>query len=314
MDSQLLDYFLRVSELGSINKAAADLHLSQPTLSRHMALLEHALGAQLFARTRHGVHLTDAGRLLADRARPLLRQFAILQEQVGERASGHLSIGVPTSWHTVFTLAFVKRLATNSDGLRLRVYEGLSNVLREYLLAGLLDLCIAPLAPTRTTGYRQTRLLREPLALVEQARAGLDPRRPVHVNRLAGVKLVLPARPNVLRQQVELALAQEGLPFRVDVETDTLALCLDLVSQGIGSTVVPACALIPHQEGGEISWAPVQGLSVTWALYENQARGHSQAVREGRKLALAAVAEGLRAGRWIGAEAVLSSQVKRAGP
>jgi len=303
VDSQLLDYFLRVSELGSINKAAADLHLSQPTLSRHMALLEHALGAQLFARTRQGVHLTDAGRLLADRARPLLRQFAILKEEVGERATGQLSIGIPTSWHTVFTLPFVQRLAANSGGLRLRVYEGVSNVLREYMFAGLLDLCIAPLAATPTMGYRQTRLLREPLALVEQGHTGLDPQHPVPVSRLAGVNLVLPARPNVLRQQVELALAREGLPFRVDVETDTLALCLDLASQGIGATVVPACALVQHHYGGGICWAPVRGLSMTWALYENQARAHSQAVREGRNQTLATVAAGLKSGRWFGAEA-----------
>jgi LysR family transcriptional regulator, nitrogen assimilation regulatory protein len=303
MDSELLDYFLRVSELGSINKAAADLHLSQPTLSRHMALLEHTLGAQLFARSRRGIHLTDAGRLLADRARPLLRQFAILKEQVGERATGHLSIGVPTSWHSVFTLAFVRRLTINNDGLRLRVYEGVSNVLREYMLAGLLDLCIAPLAATPTAGYQQTRLLREPLALVERGHTGLDPQQPVPVSRLAGLNLVLPARPNALRQQVELALAREGLPFRADVETDTLALCLDLASQGIGSTVVPACALVHHHYDGDICWAPVRGLSMTWALYENQARTHSQAMREGRNQALATVAEGIRGGRWFGAEA-----------
>jgi len=47
----------------------------------------------------------------------------------------------------------------------------------------------------------------------------------------------------------------------------------------------------------------VRGLSMTWALYENQARAHSQAVREGRNQTLATVAAGLKSGRWFGAEA-----------
>ena len=86
MDSRLLEYFLRVAELGSINKAAADLHLSQPALSRHVAALEHEMGTKLFNRSQGGVQLTDAGNLLSDRARPLLRQFTMLKAQIGEKA------------------------------------------------------------------------------------------------------------------------------------------------------------------------------------------------------------------------------------
>lgn len=54
MDVRLLDYFLRVAELGSINKAAASLRLSQPALSRHIALLEHEMGNKLFHRSQGG--------------------------------------------------------------------------------------------------------------------------------------------------------------------------------------------------------------------------------------------------------------------
>jgi len=64
VDSRLIEYFLRVAELGSINRAATDLRLSQPALSRHIALLEHQLRAKLFTRTRGGVQLTEAGTLL----------------------------------------------------------------------------------------------------------------------------------------------------------------------------------------------------------------------------------------------------------
>ena len=123
MDSRLLEYFLRVAELGSINKASADLQLSQPALSRHIAALEHELGTRLFTRTQGGVVLTEGGKLLADRARPLLRQFAMVKEQVGEMAAGQLSIGIPPSWQHVFTSPFVERMVAEVPGVTLRVHR-----------------------------------------------------------------------------------------------------------------------------------------------------------------------------------------------
>lgn len=304
MDSRLLEYYLRVAELGSINRAAADLGLSQPALSRHIASLEHEMQAQLFVRSQGGVRLTDAGRLLADRSRPLLRQFAILKEQVGERAAGQLSVGIPPSWHQALTSAFVARLLDEYPGIMLRMYEGVSNLLREHLLAGLLDLCIVPFDQTPATGYKQTPLLREPLVLVGHVESGLAFHEPVSVTHLDGLKLILPARPNMLRTQIENALNRKSMTFRTIVETDTLRLCLELAGRSSGYTVVPACALQGHGLGDSIQWAPIKGMYLTWALYENEARAHSQAVLEGRRLLLSTLAESLESGSWYGAENV----------
>lgn len=304
MDSTLLEYFLRVAELGSINKAAADLHLSQPALSRHIASLEHEMRTQLFTRTPGGVVLTESGKLLADRARPILRQFAILKEQVGETAAGQVSIGIPSSWQQVFTAPMVVHMTTSYPGLALRIHEGVSNVLRDHMFAGLLDLCIVPLATTPATGYRQTGLVREPLVLVSSVNDDLDSKEPVSPSRLDGIKLVLPGRPNVLRATVENALTHEGMTMNVSVETDTLTLCMDLARRGVGYTVVPACAVRFHGYEDTVSWAPIRGLYITWALCENQARTHSAAVREGRRLVFEMVSAAIKSHDWFGAEPV----------
>jgi len=302
MESRILEYYLRVAELGSINKAAADLHLSQPALSRHVAALEHEMGTQLFTRTQGGVLLTESGKLLADRARPLLRQFAILKEQVSEMATGQVAIGIPTSWQYVFTSPLVERMVERFPGVALRVHEGVSNVLRDYMYAGLLDLCIVPFATTPATGYRQTALVREPLVLVGGEGSELKPEEPVPVSRLDGLKLVLPGRPNVLRAQVEHTLERKGMSFHSLVETDTLTLCMDLARRGVGYTVVPACAVHYRGFGHTVVWAPIRGMYMTWALCENQARSHSPAVREGRRLAFDTVAEAISLGEWFGVE------------
>jgi LysR family nitrogen assimilation transcriptional regulator len=302
MDSRPLEYFLRVSELGSITRAAAELHLSQPALSRHIAALEHELGVALFTRTHGGVQLTEAGELLEGRARPILRQLSILKEQVGEQAAGLLSLGIPPSWHHVFTEEFVARIIAHYPAIRLRVYEGPSNVLREYMAAGLLDLAVVPFLPDPTPGYRQSRLLREPAMLVANAEAALRPDVPTAIAKLDGLRLVLPSRPNGLRLQVEHALARKGYLFRTAAEVDTLMLCLTLARRGVAQTVVPSCTLYDPSVTHGLSWSPLAGIQLSWTLCENNARSHTPAVREGRRLALDLLTARAGDGGWIGAQ------------
>ncbi|ROT44101.1 LysR family transcriptional regulator [Pusillimonas sp. NJUB218] len=302
MDSNLLHYFLRVAELGSINKAAADLSLSQPALSRHIAALEHEMGGELFTRTHGGVVLTEAGKVLADRARPLLRQFSLIKEQVGEKAAGHLAIGIPQAWQHVFTSPFVCALSQLYPHVSLRVFEGVSNVLRDYMSAGLLDLCIMPFDPTPTGGYQQTALVRDTLIVTGAREQGLTPDTPLTFNDLDAHRLIIPGRSNPLRQYVEHSLTRRGLRFRLAVETDTLNLCLEFARKGLGLTVLPGCAVQPQWIGEDMGWAPLKGSYITWALYENQTRSHSEALREGRRLITTTLAESLSNGRWYGAE------------
>ncbi len=321
MDSRLLEYFVRIAELGSINRAAADLHISQPALSRHVARLEHEMRASLFTRTRGGVRLTESGRLLADRVRPLLRQFATLREEVGEQAAGQLSIGMPAPWIHLVAQPFVARYRIAQPAVRLRVHEGVSHLLRDQLLAGTLDLCVLPVEAAPPPGVTQAALLREPLVLV---RARAMPSRPhARTDRARGgasraqasaalplatadaLPLVMPGPANPLRQQVETALARERLRFRLAVETDTLAMCLALAARGVGATVVPASALQGAAPAAvdpdAVSWAPLGTLAVTWALAANAARAHSLAVREGERILDAVAREAATGGAWPGA-------------
>ena len=302
MDSIILEYFLRVAEFGSINRAASDLNLSQPALSRHIAKLEHELACALFVRSQGGVSLTDAGQLLADRARPLLRQFTAIKLQVGEKAAGQLSIGVPPSLQRIFTTAFTTSLVTQHPGIAVRIYEGVSNILRDNMLAGLLDLCIVPFDDSMIRGYQQTALVREPLVLVRRKDAGLCIDAPVPLSFIDGIKLILPARPNAIRVQLEHALSRKGMSFVAAVEPDTLGLCMELTLQGLGSTVMPACALYQYSRASELSWCPIAGQLMTWALFENILRSHSQAVREGRRLVLSTITNSLEKNLWFGGE------------
>jgi LysR family nitrogen assimilation transcriptional regulator len=305
MESKLIEYFLRVVELGSINRAAADLHLSQPALSRHIALLEHQIGATLFTRTQGGVVPTDAGLLLQSRARPVLRQLALLVEQVGERAAGQLSVGVPPSWQHLFTTRYISKLIEQYPSVSLRVYEGVSHELRESMQAGMLDLAIIPFDHTPSADYRYMKLIREPLVLVSSRQSKLSPDTPVPLSHLHNLDLALPGRSNAIRAYIENALVRERYFFKLAFEVNAMNLSMELAREGLVHTVTPCCAVSGSKLWeSEVSWSPIRRTPFTWALCENTARSHSPAVREGVRLIFQLVATIVASGDWLGAEQI----------
>ncbi len=101
---------------------------------------------------------------------------------------------------------------------------------------------------------------------------------------------------------MENSLSRQGLRFRIALQVDTLDLCISVARRGLAHTIVPACAVYRLHHDADVSWAPVRSFYLTWALNENEARSHSPAVAEGRKVVLSTVATALQSTLWFKAE------------
>src|SRR3546814_15172123 len=102
-----------MSAHGRMTRAAAELHVTQPALTRQVAHLEDQLRVKLLMRHGRGVRLTEPGRLLTTRARSILADIDILSEELLARQTepqGELSVGLPWSWSEGITAPVVKRL------------------------------------------------------------------------------------------------------------------------------------------------------------------------------------------------------------
>jgi DNA-binding transcriptional LysR family regulator len=88
LDLRKLRYFLAVADKLHFGRAADELHIAQPALSRQIRALEKDLGASLFTRDSHGVAMTDAGRQLVDDAGPLLASAHAVRRRVAVAARG----------------------------------------------------------------------------------------------------------------------------------------------------------------------------------------------------------------------------------
>ena len=91
MELRHLRYFIAVAEELSFTRAAKRLRISQPPLSEQIRKLENELGTQLFRRLTRGVELTDAGKLLLEQARIILKQ--VQDAAVGVRRRGRGETG-----------------------------------------------------------------------------------------------------------------------------------------------------------------------------------------------------------------------------
>src|SRR5262249_53423676 len=98
MNLKQLRYFGSVARNRSVTKASAELAITQPAISRQLALLEAEIGAPLFVRHHRGVALTKAGELLLSRSEYILRTLVEIQSEVSSlttEPSGELRIGYP---------------------------------------------------------------------------------------------------------------------------------------------------------------------------------------------------------------------------
>lgn len=241
MDLKRLEYFVAVAEAGSFSQAAASLHMSQPALSQQVALLEQETGQRLFNRTGRGVELTDAGQSLLTHARGIFELADRARADMRERQltpSGRITIGLPPRVAHAMTADLVERFRAEFPEAAISVAEGLSVRLREWLIAGRLDVAVL-FDPLDSPLLHLETLVREPLVVM--ARMPLPPR--MRLAEVAALPLVLPSRPNALRQLLEKEVQPKGLQLKVVAEVDSIQTVLSLVARGVASTVLPASSM-----------------------------------------------------------------------
>ena len=126
MEIRQLTYFAAIVEEGNISKAAERLHLSQPPLTRQLQLLETELGCSLFERdTRHMV-LTEAGELLYEKAREVIRQCGDIRREVADISSGRKGtahIGVVSSVSSRLLPVWIMRFHSLYPNVRIDLTE-----------------------------------------------------------------------------------------------------------------------------------------------------------------------------------------------
>ena len=205
MELRLLRYFLTIAKEQSFTKAAEQLHITQPTLSRQMAAFEEELGVALFIRNGKKISLTDEGILLKRRALEILNlEERTLEELKGkeEVVGGTITIGCG-EFAAVETLAKIcKTYKEKYPLVQIVLHTATADAVYEMMNKGLVDIALF-LEPVDTEGLDYIRITD-----CDHWCVGMRPDDPlaekefIKKEDLIGKPLILPERLNV---QSELA-------------------------------------------------------------------------------------------------------------
>jgi LysR family transcriptional regulator, nitrogen assimilation regulatory protein len=274
MDQRKIKYFFSVIEHGNLSSAAQSLRVSQPTLSRQIQAIEQEFQIPLFVRGGRGMLLTEAGKQLHEGLQSIERQLRLLKTDVtavSVEPAGEVVFGIPPSPRSLIAVPLVKQYNKAYPRIAIRLVEETSGQLRDLVANGILDLAL-----TNTTepahGIVSQILGRERLVLVGPVGAKLSIRKDTPIKVLGDLPLILTMRPNSLRLMVEDRLGVHGLTANVRFEANTLPLMTDLVTAGLGYTVLPMCGVRDLLKLKRVSASPISDLFVTWLAARPKSR------------------------------------------
>ncbi|ATE63681.1 LysR family transcriptional regulator [Rhizorhabdus dicambivorans] len=255
MDLRQLRHFRQIALLGSFSAASGALRIAQPALSRQMQMLERELGVKLFHRTGRGVLLTAAGNALLAESADLLDRADRLGRTIrvfGDRLAGEATIGLSPTIGRMLVLPLAMRVQQDFPDLRLRIAEGFSGTLLEWLQGGRLDAAILYHAPSHRALHSEL-VAYEPLSIIGgTGDPAFPPGEEVPLAALAGRPLVLSTPSHGLRQMVDRHAAALGVSLDMLFEIDSLDATIALVRQGMALTILPESGVRAELDAGEL--------------------------------------------------------------
>lgn len=305
MEFKQLNYFIHVADLGSFSKASAFLSVAQPALSRQIRNLETELGTELLYRDGRGVTLTEAGGQLLDHAKSILDHTERARSEIialKDTPTGSATLGLPPTVCQVLVAPLLRRFKESYPNVSLRVVEGFSGHVKEWLASGRIDVGVLYNSPRARRNLKTQELLVENLCLIGPGDGVSGDEREYPLRKLADVPLILPSRPHGLRLLVDTAAAHAGVTLQVDLELDSLSAIKELVQSGTGWTVLPYAAVYREVELGLMSARRVTSppLRRTVVLATTGQRPLSAAARALVELIQVQVDDLVSSGKWSG--------------
>ncbi len=299
MELHQLRYFVTVAQTGNFSRAAERCHVSQPSLSQQILKLEHRLGQPLFNRLGRRAVLTDAGRLLLDRATAILATVDDAERRLragDELHGGRLAIGAIPTIAPYLLPRTLEGFVRRCPKVELVVREDVTTQLVQAVVEGELDLAIAalPLADDRLAAEP---LLSEPLFVAMCTGHPLTRRKRLTIQDLAGERFILLNEMHCLGEQViNFCRANECQPH-IACRSAQIATIQSLIVLKQGVSLLPDMARRADRGRGIVyrplsKDQPRRTIAVAWHKHHYHSPLAERFLAELRQWAVGVQAEG----------------------
>lgn len=246
METQLLEAFVAVVEAGSFSEAAEKIHLTQPAVSKRIALLEDQLNCKLFDRIGRNINLTEAGTALLPRARHLLQELLDTKQHIQDlsgKVSGHLRLAIShhIGLHRLPPVLKAFNAAHSDVALAIDFMD--SEVAYEAVRQGHFELAVITLAPIDHPRILATPIWRDPLSLVAANDHPLTKLGKLNINQLCTHPAILPDLNTYTGKMIKQFFDHNGKVLKATMATNYLETIKMMVSVGLGWSMLPATML-----------------------------------------------------------------------
>jgi DNA-binding transcriptional LysR family regulator len=241
MDLRQLRYFEAVVRHRHFTRAADELHVAQSAVSHQVQRLEQELGIELLRRTTRSVEPTEAGTLVAARARAVLAESEALLGEVEELRGlvrGRITVGALLFGGELDIPAILATFTSRFPHVEVGIREGTAQRMLEMLRDGSLDVSFA-LEAERPDDVERLELSSEEVIAAVSPRHPLAQERPLRVAELADHALIAFQPGSSTREVVDAAFARADIQPRIAVEVNDLALVRSLAARGLGVAMLP---------------------------------------------------------------------------
>lgn len=277
MELDQLRYFLKVAQRGNFTRAAEDLGVSQPALSRSILKLEDELGQPVFERKTRSVALTEAGVLLQSRAQQVLTILEDAKAQITDDGeSGRVRIGAIPTIAPYFLPAMLQKFSEAFPKATLIVHEHTTDALLKSCTQGEIDLAIVAL-PIPVKYLEVEELFEEELLLVLPPQHPLVDKGSIRLSDVEPCPFVLLDEAHCLSDNIVSFCRNRSFQPVVIERTSQLTMVQELVSLSHGVSMIPAMAREVDQSDRRVyrSMAgrkPTRRIGVVWNPYRFQSR------------------------------------------
>lgn len=254
MDLLQLRYFQAVARYEHISRAAEELRVAQPSLSRTIARLEAELGSPLFSRQGRRIRLNQYGVMFlrhVDRALSELDDGRRALHDARDTGLGRVSVASETLLTITHLLGSFRAAHPRAD---VRLFQSNAEGMDRRLRAKDVDFCVAS-QPLTGTHLESIELLREEVLLTVPRGHWLDGRDSVTIPEIANEPFVTTRRGNWQRALLDRMFESEGLTPILSCEGDEPGAIQDMISVGLGIGLIPAMSrLVGTDSHVPVAW------------------------------------------------------------
>lgn len=260
MDTQHLQAFVAIAESGSFSGAGERLHLTQPAISKRIALLEDQVNAKLFDRVGRQVVLTQAGNLLLNKATNILNEVTATKRAIADlrgEVTGKLSIATSHHLGLHYLPPYLRKFSTSYPGVKLDLHFLDSEHAYNEILQGRFDIAIITLALEQDARVNSKTLWSDQLQFVAAPNHPLAAHKNLRLADLSPHQAIMPDINTYTTRVIKTLFDRENQPLDITMVTNHLDTIKMMLSIGLGWGVLPSSIIDAQLQVLDVTHPPL---------------------------------------------------------